>query len=195
MPHRTYSTVNAPWAAPGAYTVRLTVDGKSYNQPLTLRMDPRVTMSAVDMATLNRLTREMYDGAVAARAAYDNARGLSAKLGAASGEGIAEFKARVDALAPPTAAGGGGGRGGGPGGGGNTAAAQTLQSVSASMLAAAMSMQAADVPASAREIAACTAARSQSVSVMARWKMLTTDLAALNAKRKAAGLLAVTMGQ
>ena len=82
------------------------------------------------------------------------------------------------------------------GGGGNTAAAQTLQSVSASMLAAAMSMQAADVPASAREIAACTAARVQSVAVLARWRALTTtDLAALNAKRKAAGLLAVTMGQ
>ncbi len=196
VPHRTYSTVNAPWAAPGAYTVRLTLDGKSYNQPLTLRMDPRVKMSAVDMATLTRLTREMYDGAVSARAAYDQARALSAKLGSVSGEGITEFKTRVDALAPPTAAGGGGGRGGGPGGGGNTAAAQTLQSVSASMLAAAMSMQAADVPASAREIAACTAARVQSVAVLARWRALTTtDLAALNAKRKAAGLLAVTMGQ
>ncbi len=195
VPHRTYSTVNAPWAAPGAYTVRLTVDGKSYNQPLTLRMDPRVKLSAVDMATLTRLTREMHDGALAARAAYDQARALSAKLGSVSGEGITEFKARVDALAPAAAAGGGGGRGGGPGGGGNTAAAQTLQGVSASMLAAAMSMQAADVPPSAREIASCTAARAQSVSVMARWKMLTTDLAALNAKRTAAGLPAVTMSQ
>lgn len=196
VPHRTYSTVNAPWAAPGAYTVRLTVDGRSYNQPLTLRMDPRVKMSAVDMATLNRLTREMYDGAVAARAAYDQARAFSARLGAVGGEGIAEFKAQVDALAPAAAAGGGGGRGGGPGGGGNTAAAQTLQSVSASMLAAAMSMQAADVPPSAREIEACTSARAQSVSVMARWRTLTTTgLAALNAKRRAAGLPVVTMGR
>jgi hypothetical protein len=27
---------------PGAYTVKLTVDGKSFTQPLTLKMDPRV---------------------------------------------------------------------------------------------------------------------------------------------------------
>ncbi|HLL81860.1 MAG TPA: hypothetical protein VK420_04375, partial [Longimicrobium sp.] len=31
-----------PWALPGRYTVRLTVDGKAFSQPLTLVMDPRV---------------------------------------------------------------------------------------------------------------------------------------------------------
>ena len=31
-----------PIAVPGEYTVRLTVDGKSFTQPLTLKMDPRV---------------------------------------------------------------------------------------------------------------------------------------------------------
>lgn len=64
------------------------------------------------------------------------------------------------------------------------------------MLAAATSMQAADIAPSAREIAVCTAARTQSSTVMARWtKLTTTDLAALNAKRKAAGLPVVTMGR
>ena len=33
------------WALPGTYTVRLTVDGKSYEQPLTVKMDPRVKTS------------------------------------------------------------------------------------------------------------------------------------------------------
>ena len=46
VPHRTYPSVAAPWAAPGAYTVRLTVDGKQYTQPLTLRLDPRVKTPA-----------------------------------------------------------------------------------------------------------------------------------------------------
>jgi len=201
VPHRTYSSVNAPWAAPGAYTVRLTVGGASYTQPLTLRMDPRVKMSALDMATLTRLTAEMYDGAVAARATHDKARALVAQLDSLSGDGIAEFKAQVEALAPAAAAGGGGGRGGGPGGGraggpGGAAATPTLSGVSAAMLAAAMSMQAAEVPATAREIAACAAARSQSAAVMARWTKLTTiDLAALNAKRKAAGQSMITLGK
>ena len=44
--------VNAPWAPPGAYTVRLTVDGKSYTQPLTLRLDPRVKTPAAALTTL-----------------------------------------------------------------------------------------------------------------------------------------------
>ena len=38
-----------PWALPGQYTVRLTVDGKSYTQPLTVRMDPRLQVSMADL--------------------------------------------------------------------------------------------------------------------------------------------------
>ena len=34
---------------PGAYTVRLTVGGKSYSQPLVVKMDPRVHTSATDL--------------------------------------------------------------------------------------------------------------------------------------------------
>ncbi|HEY0776466.1 MAG TPA: hypothetical protein VGD56_00745, partial [Gemmatirosa sp.] len=52
VPHRTYPSVDAPWAPPGAYTVRLTVDGRRYTQPLTLRLDPRVTTPAADLAAL-----------------------------------------------------------------------------------------------------------------------------------------------
>ena len=32
-----------PTAQPGAYTVKLTVDGKSYTQPLVVKGDPRFT--------------------------------------------------------------------------------------------------------------------------------------------------------
>lgn len=60
------------------------------------------------------------------------------------------------------------------------------------MLAAAMAMQAAEAAPTAREVAACTTARANSAKVMARWTKLTTvDLAALNAKRKAAGQPAI----
>jgi hypothetical protein len=37
------------WAMPGKYTVRLIVDGKTYTQPLTVRMDPRVKTSDTDL--------------------------------------------------------------------------------------------------------------------------------------------------
>jgi photosystem II stability/assembly factor-like uncharacterized protein len=37
------------WAMPGSYTVRLTVDGKTYTQRLTVRMDPRIKTSEIDL--------------------------------------------------------------------------------------------------------------------------------------------------
>jgi hypothetical protein len=45
VPHRTYPVVNAPWAAPGVYTVRLTAGGQSVTQPITIRLDPRVKIT------------------------------------------------------------------------------------------------------------------------------------------------------
>ena len=37
------------WALPGHYTVKLTVNGKGYQQPLVVRMDPRITSSQEDL--------------------------------------------------------------------------------------------------------------------------------------------------
>jgi hypothetical protein len=195
VPGRTYPAVNAPWAAPGSYVVRLSVDGKSYNQPLTLRLDPRVRTSQADLALLASLSREMYDGARAARAAYDQARALVTRLDSVQGGDTDALKQQALALAPAPAGGGRGGRGGGGGGGGGGgqrggrggATAPTLDSVSAAMMAAAMTMQAADAAPTARDIAACANARRDSAAVMARWSKVKTDLTALNAKRKAAG--------
>jgi len=45
---------------PGNYTVKLTVDGKSYSQPLVVKMDPRITTSLADL----RKQFEMQSGAV-----------------------------------------------------------------------------------------------------------------------------------
>jgi hypothetical protein len=181
VPGRTYPAPNAPWAPPGSYTVRLTTGGKSYTQPLAVRLDPRVKVPPMDLALLNRLTREMYDGARAARAAYDQARALATQLESAAGD-TAALKERLAALAPPPAAGGGrGGFGGGRGGG--APAAQTLDGVSAAMLAAAMAMQGADVAPTLREVTAANDARRQSVAVMAKWATLKTEVAAALAKR------------
>ncbi len=203
VPHRSYSSVNAPWATPGTYTVRLTVNGATYTQPLTLKMDPRVKTSPLDLAMLARLTDEMYSGASAATAAADKARALSAQLATLSGDGIAELKTQVDALlSAPAAAGGGrgagrgGAAGGGRGGAGGPAATPTLQSAGAAMLAAAMAMQGADAAPTAREIAACATARAQAATVMGKWNTLTTTtLASINVKRKAAGQPVITIGK
>lgn len=52
-----------------------------------------------------------------------------------------------------------------------------------------MAMQGADLTPSAGEVGACTRARAEQVAVMRRWAALSgPGLAALNAKRRAAGL-------
>src|SRR5262249_21186244 len=117
VPHRTYSSVNAPWAAPGTYTVRLTANGKSVTQPLTVKLDPRVKTAALALTQLNTLTKEMYDGARSAHAAYEQARALLSELDSAQGDDVAPLKEALNAIAPPPAAGGGRGFGAGPGGG------------------------------------------------------------------------------
>jgi photosystem II stability/assembly factor-like uncharacterized protein len=196
VPHLTFPGVASPWAAPGAYTVRLSVGGKTYTQPIVLHMDPRIKTSAIGLAQLTSLTTEMYDGARSARDAQVRARALAAELFNVQGADAAAFKARLDSIAPPGAAGGGGGRGGRGGGGGGggrggagaAAGATTLESVSTEMNAAAMAMQGADVAPTANQVLACTKARAASAAVLAKWRALsTTGLAALNTKLRTSG--------
>ena len=53
VPHRTPLEPQGPPVLPGTYRVRLTVDGRSQTQPLTVKMDPRVHTSAADLARLH----------------------------------------------------------------------------------------------------------------------------------------------
>jgi photosystem II stability/assembly factor-like uncharacterized protein len=50
----------SPWAAPGVYTVTLTVDGKTFSQPLTVAMDPRVKASGADLQEQFDLSWKLY---------------------------------------------------------------------------------------------------------------------------------------
>ena len=191
VPHRTYDAVNAPLAPAGEYRVRLTVGGKSYTQPLTLRLDPRVTTPAAGLAQLATLSREMYEGAVSAHVEYAQARALIAQLDKLKGADVDMFKAQVESLAPAPVTGRRAffGRGAGPAG------PPTLSGALNSLNAAAMAMQGADVTPTASEIAACDHARVQLSEVLPKWNALkTTGLAAFNAKRKAAGETTVTLG-
>ena len=160
VPHRSEHTPTAPWAPPGRYTVRLTINGKSYAQPLMLRLDPRVKTPAAGLQQLAALTREMYDAAARSRVAYRNARALVDSLSGA-------IRAQVESIAPaapPQPRGLGRPRGAAP--------APTLDSASDAALAAAMAMQEADVTPTAAQVAACARARAQVDDVLARWARL-----------------------
>src|SRR5262249_49547878 len=64
VPFNTVPAATTPWANPGTYTVRLTVDGKSFTQPITVKQDPRVKTPALAMQQVYSLTKAMYTGAV-----------------------------------------------------------------------------------------------------------------------------------
>ncbi len=189
VPHHTYPGVAAPWAPPGAYTVRLTVDGKQYTQPITLRLDPRVKTPA--------------GRARAARVAH--ARDVRRRRGGARRRTIRRARCRRSSRAPaattrprssarsihsrrrrrPVGAAGadGGGGGGGGRGRGGAPEVQNLETVMTSQMAAAMAMQAAEVAPTASQVAAVTKARGDAAAVMKRWTTLkTSGLAALERK-------------
>jgi hypothetical protein len=101
---------------PGTYTVKLTVDGKSFTQPITIKMDPRVKTPAAGLAEMFTLSRKVsnlleqdYDALMAVR---DLRSQLRAPQGTTQLQAIQAFEQKLAALG-----GGGGGRFGRGGGG------------------------------------------------------------------------------
>ena len=60
IPGRTVPEPLGPFAAPGTYTVRLTVNGDTMSQPVRVRMDPRVKTPAPVLAARDSLHLEIY---------------------------------------------------------------------------------------------------------------------------------------
>lgn len=74
-----------PWAPPGNYTVRLTVNGKSSLQPLVLRMDPRAKTSAEDLARQFDVSSQLAAAYVDVSGANRQAEQLLAQIEALGG--------------------------------------------------------------------------------------------------------------
>jgi hypothetical protein len=174
VPGRTYPNYNVPWVPPGTYTVRLTVDGVTKTQPMTVRLDPRVHLAPEALATLNRLSTDLYREAVAAHRAFNEAKELTTTL--ASRSDADAVKSDLEELAPSglqrTFRGGFRRRGAAP-------AAPSLEAVSNALQAAAMAMQSAEVAPTAAQMAAAASARAQAQRVMARWAAVKAKAAAL----------------
>jgi hypothetical protein len=205
IPYNTAPAPGTPWTNPGTYTVRLTVNGRSYTQPITVKQDPRVKTPALVMQQVYSLTRATYFGAVDAQQAAlalggmrAQATSLAAKAQGPAATALAAFEKKAAALEGQRPAAGGGQRGGGGGqrGGAATPAppAVTLWAISSLLGGQMNAMQAADVAPTGATLAAVTAAQSAAAGVMARWNaMKTVDLPALNATLKAAGLGPITI--
>jgi photosystem II stability/assembly factor-like uncharacterized protein len=87
---------------PGQYKVVLTVGGKSYTQPLGVRMDPRVKTSPEDLRRQFELDRKIADAIHQDYEALQQVRRLRAQLKALAGHGpdaITKTAAELDAKA------------------------------------------------------------------------------------------------
>lgn len=77
----TPSQPQGPIALPGQYTVKLTVDGKSYTQSLTVKMDPRVATPQDGIVQMHTIAMRCYEGISRIRAAQEKLRQLREQLG------------------------------------------------------------------------------------------------------------------
>ncbi len=81
IPHDTPRFPLGPAAMPGQYTVRLTVDGKAYTQTLTLKMDPRSTMTQDALRAQFDNSARAWEGIRKAATAIREVRALRERIG------------------------------------------------------------------------------------------------------------------
>jgi len=187
--HDTAPAPTSPWVMPGNYTVKLIAGGKSYTQPLTVKMDPRVKTLPAGLLQQFTLSKQMYDGLVESAAAMEGLRSLRAQLkqtGERAGQSpvaqaISAFDKKAEALQ---------GAGGGFGGRGAAATGpDTINSVRGSLTALLGLLQGADVAPTTQAVAAIADRSKAMTGLLTRWNALRSkELAALNAQLKQAGL-------
>lgn len=199
IPYNTVPAPTTPWVNPGLYTLKLTVDGKTYSQPITVTQDPRVKTPALAMQQIYTLSKAMYYGALDAQTAALQARRIKSQIAAlrpratgAVAQTLAELERKVTAIegAPPADGRGRGGRGAAPGAG---ASQDSLNAASALLAAVMNSLQGADVRPTNVQLTAIADARAAAARIMSRWAAITTvDLSAVNGQLEAAGLPTIT---
>ena len=81
IPHETpRQQPEGPLVAPGNYTVELTVDGKTYRQPLTVKLDPRVPASQEDLEAQLAQARRIVSGMNVSDTEFKNLEALTKAL-------------------------------------------------------------------------------------------------------------------
>jgi hypothetical protein len=196
VPHDTPPAPNSPWAAPGQYAVKLTVDGKAHIQPLIVKMDPRVTTPAIGLTQQFTLSKQLYDGVLAVQKVQDEIRAMrerSARLSPRRGSGQAAerngtpegsrsperlalqaFTDKLTALEGQPAANFGGGRGAvadGP---------DTLSSITAGLNQLLALLQGADATPTMQLVAAVVQRHAALNKLIARWNALKAEARTLN---------------
>jgi hypothetical protein len=189
----TPASPEGPLALPGTYTVKLTVDGKSYTQPLVVTNDPRSPAPGADLRAQHDLQMKLHAGIKVAWDGYQQVAAMRAAVAALSrSEPEAEVTAAASAFDAKLAAiggtaGGGRGRGGpgGAGGGGTRGATPPLPNfvgLNGSLIRQLDTLDFGDMAPNEPMTKVWSAGCADLKSTAARWAELNgKDLAAFNA--------------
>ena len=191
----------SPWAVPGRYTVVLTASGKSYSQPLIVKMDPRAKTSTADLAEQFKLSKQLYDEWLMLNLISESARSIRsqiAELRPRVPEG--DLKTHLNALSEKLQAlaggGGPGGFGGGGGGGGATAAGArpTVATIAGRARGLFTQIEDVDLAPTPQSVSAVPDILKDSRAIQESWQSFKSqDITALNQELRAAALPVIQM--
>ncbi|HKC70818.1 MAG TPA: hypothetical protein VKB60_04300 [Terriglobales bacterium] len=189
VPHDTPRVPQGPRALPGQYTVRLTVDGKSYTAPLTVKMDPRVKTPPAGLeqqfqmeTRLASMMTQAGEAVLQARSAGEQLHSLAPKASGQARIAITAFENKLNGVL-------------GKSGESSAAATElTLTRVNSDVASLYGDVDRADAAPTLAETNAMAETEHNFASVMQRWNVLkNTDLPALNRQLRNAGLPALQL--
>ncbi|MGH7192014.1 MAG: hypothetical protein ACREJM_00595, partial [Candidatus Saccharimonadales bacterium] len=163
--HNTPVVPSSPWIMPGNYTVKLTVNGESHTQPLTVKMDPRVKTPEGALQQQFDASMKAYQEAIAASAALGQVRDLEKRIAARKpSANLTSYRKELQELSGPE----------------TTSpfafffhhGPPTLASIEGSLQLLMGRMQEADRAPTAADIEALDQITSEYKSLMARWEKL-----------------------
>ena len=192
-PYNTPREPRGPWALPGQFTVRLTASGRTYTQPLTVKIDPRVTTSATALAAEHAMAVALFDAiktdsAITTQAASVRSSLADARQNARDEQLLASISALDDSISAIVGQGGGGGRRGGGGRGRGASTAPTVGSISGELLPLMQLLEDADVEPTTQAVTAVRNAQRDQTALVVRWNAVKSRMIpALNARLRAAG--------
>lgn len=172
--HDTPVVPSSPWIMPGNYTVRLTVSGKRYTQPLTVEMDPRVQTSEAALRQQFEASMQAYQEATTASAALGQVRDLERQIAARKpSANLTSYRKQLEDLSGPEAT--------SPFAFFFYRGPPTLGSIGASLQMLLGRIQAADRAPTAADAEALEQMSAECKSLMSRWEKLKGQpLAGLN---------------
>ncbi|HMG34573.1 MAG TPA: glycoside hydrolase, partial [Blastocatellia bacterium] len=184
----TWREPRGPWALPGNYTIKLTVNGRTYTQNLSLKMDPRVKTPAQGLAQQHEIAMKCYEGLSQIRDESSSLRKLRSQLKSLSERlktgALADAIAAVDKKAAALEGSGGGRFGRGSGGG-----QPTLNRVQGDLLGLMEVVEGCDAAPTTQARAAMVDLQRDLSAVVASWQEVKDrDVKSLNDQLRSAGL-------